>query len=389
MGKKVICFFTGSRAEYWLLRPLMSAVQHSDAFDLQLVVSGSHLSPAHGETAGDIRRDGFRIDAEIETQLGSDSPVGTCKSMGLGLISYSEALSRLNPDLLVVLGDRFETFAAATTACILSVPIAHLHGGELTSGAYDDALRHSITKMSHLHFVSTEEYRRRVVQLGESPQTVFNVGAIALSSIRELPPVDRQALEKDIGFSFGRRSVLVTFHPVTREAGKAQEQIQALLAALEQDSGLHVLFTGVNADASGQVIAAAIERFVKQHPQRAKYVLSLGQHRYFDAVRCVDAVVGNSSSGIIEVPSLGVPVINIGNRQQGRVQAESILNCPPEPAAVRQALETAFSKEFKAMARSVTNPYEQDETVGSILAQFKHCDTLSLKKEFYSMSGSE
>ena len=388
MRKKTICFFTGSRAEYWLLRPLMFAVQRSDEFDLQLVVSGSHLSPVHGETIGDISKDGFRPDAEIETQLGSDSPVGTCKSMGLGMISYGETLSRLDPDLLVLLGDRFETFAAASAACILSVSIAHLHGGELTSGAYDDSLRHAITKMSHLHFVSTEEYRRRVIQLGESPDTVFNVGAIGISSIDELSLLDREQLEMEMGFSFGNRSVLVTFHPVTRESGKTRQQIRALLAALEQDSELHILFTGTNADAAGQIVTEEIAAFVRKNFSRAKYIASLGQLRYFSAVRWVDAVIGNSSSGIIEVPSFGVPVVNIGNRQRGRVQAESILNCVPEASAISKTLAISFSKEFKQKAGNVQNPYAREGTVENIVSRLKRFDPASSEKQFYTVNWS-
>jgi len=388
MKKKRICFFTGSRADYWLLRSLMFAVQSSDAFHLQLVVSGSHLSPGHGNTAEDIKKDGFVPDAELETQLSSDSPVGTCKSMGLGMICYAEALDRLRPDLLVVLGDRFETFTAAGVACILSIPIAHLHGGEVTAGAYDDSLRHAITKMSHLHFVSTEEYRKRVIQLGESPDTVFNVGAIGISSIDDLSLLDREQLEREIGFSFGNRSVLVTFHPVTRESGETRPQIRALLAALEQNPELHILFTGANADAAGQIVTEEIAAFVRKNFNRAKHITSLGQLRYFSAVRCVDAVIGNSSSGIIEVPSFGVPVVNIGNRQRGREQADSILNCAPETSAISKTLAISFSKEFKQKAGNVLNPYAREGTVENIVSRLKQFDPVSLEKQFYTVNRS-
>jgi len=387
MKKKTICFFTGARSEYGLLRPLIIALRQRSGFRVQLIVSGSHLSSFHGRTVEEISQDGLCPDAEIEVQLSSDSPQGTCKSMGLGLISYGETLARLKPDLLVVLGDRFETFSMVAAASVCSLPIAHLHGGEVTTGAVDDAFRHAITKMSHLHFVSTEVSRRRVLQLGESPDRVWNVGAIGLAAIQNFEPVDKTALEKELSFSFGQRSVLVTFHPVTREPGEAKKQITALLAALGEDPELRILFTGVNADASGQVIAEAIKTFVARQPHRTKYVLSLGQRRYFAAVRCVDAVVGNSSSGIIEVPSLGVPVINIGERQRGRVQADSIINCPPKTSAIRQALERALSEERREVARVTVNPYAQEGTVEKIVRCLEQCGEISLKKVFYDLKG--
>ncbi len=380
-----VCFFTGSRSEYWLLRPLMRAIlQHKD-MEFQLIVSGAHLSVDHGDTVKAIEQDGFPISERVDMLLASDTTLATCKSMGLGMLGISEALARTQPDILVVLGDRFETFIAVSCACILQIPVAHLHGGEITRGAYDDALRHAITKMSHLHFVSTTEYRQRVIQMGEFPDIVFNVGAIGVESIRKLTLLNVTELERDLAFSFGKKSALITFHPVTRDLDSALEQAGDLLAVLAGFKDLQLLFTGANADAGGLRINNMFQEFASSHPHRAKFVLSLGQLKYFSALQRIDFVIGNSSSGIIEAPSFGIPVINIGDRQLGRVQADSIINCEPEKKAIQKACELALSPLVKEQAALVKNPYDKSGTVELIVDRLKDLSKINRKKEFYDL----
>ena len=385
MRRRRVCFFTGSRAEYGLLRELILSVRNDDRFDLQLIVSGAHLSTVHGRTVTEIRADGLVPDEEVEIVLASDSGVAVCTAMGLALMGVARALQRLTPDFLIVLGDRYETFCAASAATVLNLPIVHLHGGEITEGAIDDCFRHAITKMSHLHFVATEECRRRVIQMGEPPETVITAGSLGVAAIRKLALLEQRELERDLRFSFGERSVLVTFHPATRNPGSARKQAQALLSALDRFPDLHVLFTGTNADGDGRAITAEIERFVAAHPGRTLAVPSLGQQRYFSAIRCVDAVVGNSSSGIIEVPSFGVPVVNIGDRQKGRAQASSIINCAPETGAIARAVERALSADMRRRTAMAVNPYERDNTLELIIGQLARWRPDSTVKTFYEL----
>ena len=308
---KRICVVTGTRAEYGLLYWLIKEVQADPALELQLIATGMHLSPEFGLTYQEIERE-FRIDKKIEMLLSSDSPIGISKSMGLAQISFAEAYAELQPDLIVLLGDRYEIFAAASAAMIARIPIAHLHGGETTEGAFDEAMRHSITKMSHLHFTATEEYRKRVIQLGEAPGRVFNVGGMGIENIERLPLLNKQELEQAIGFKLAEKNLLVTFHPVTWENATARQQFAELLAALDELQHTHIIFTKANSDTGGRVINQMIDDYVAENNHKAVTFTSLGQLRYLSALQFVDAMVGNSSSGLAEAPSFQIGTINIG-----------------------------------------------------------------------------
>lgn len=363
----------------------MKAVLQHESMEFRLLVSGSHLSPEHGYTVLEIEKDGFPISEKVDILLSADTTLATCKSMGIGMLGISDALDRIRPDILVVLGDRFETFTAVSCACILQIPVAHLHGGEITEGAYDDSLRHAITKMSHLHFVSTEEYRQRVIQLGEQPDTVFYVGAIGVESIHHLKLLTREELEEDLAFSFGKQSAIITFHPVTRDVDGAMAQARDLLSVLAAFDSLQLLFTGANADACGLEINSYFQKFAASCPNRAKFVSSLGQIRYFSALQCVDFVIGNSSSGIIEASSFGVPVINIGDRQKGRVYAENIIQAEAERQCLQKACELALSTEMKERAAQVKNPYEKLGTVDLIVKKLMDISEINKKKQFFDL----
>lgn len=351
-----ICVITGSRAEYGLLRWVMQGVADAPDAVLQIVATGMHLSPEFGLTYREIEHDGFRIDRKVEMLTSSDTPVGVAKSMGLGLIGFADVFADLSPDLIVVLGDRFEILAAVSAAMVARIPIAHLHGGEATEGLIDEAIRHSITKMSHLHFVAADSYRQRVIQLGEQPDRVFMVGALGLDSIARLDLLKRDELEASLNFKFRSRNLVVTFHPVTLESATAEDQLQELLLALEglQDTGL--IFTLPNADTDGRVLIEMIERFTQSHDNARAYP-SLGQLRYLSCIAECDGVIGNSSSGIIEVPSLHKATINIGDRQRGRLQAASVINCAPVREEISDAIAHMDSLEFRAVLAAVQNPY--------------------------------
>lgn len=388
---KKICIVTGSRAEYSLLRPLLNKIKSDGRFKLQVIATGMHLSPEFGYTYQEIEKDGFRIDEKVEMHLSSDTGQGITKSMGIGLIGFADAISRLKPDLVVILGDRFEIFTAAISSFVSGIPIAHIHGGELTEGAIDDAMRHSITKMSMLHFVATEEYRRRVIQLGELPERVFNVGALGVDNIKRSKLLTKERLEKELNFKFGRRNVLVTFHPVTLEKDNAESQFKEVLAALDEMEDLKAIFTMPNADTYGRSIIRLIDRYVKENPERCVSFVSLGQLRYLSTVKYMDAVVGNSSSGIVEVPSLKRPTVNIGDRQKGRAKAKSIIDCEPKRKGIRKALDKAFSREFKSFCKTVKNPYEGRDSARKIfdIVKIKINELKDLKKSFYNVHWKE
>lgn len=354
--KRKICIVTGTRAEYGLLRGLIEAVREAPGLELRLVATGMHLSPEFGLTYKEIEGDGFTIDAKVEMLLSADTATGISKSMGLGMIGMSDAFARLAPDLIVLLGDRFELFAAAAAAMIAGIPVAHLHGGETTEGAFDEAIRHSITKMSHLHFVAAEEYRRRVIQLGEQPDRVFLVGGLGVDSIMRTTLLDRQALEVALDFRFGAKNLLVTFHPVTLESQSSPQQMAELLAALDKLENTHLIFTMPNADTGGRELARMVDDFVATHSNARAYD-SLGQLRYLSCVRQVDGVVGNSSSGLAEAPSLATGTVNIGDRQRGRLKARSVIDCPPQRQAILDAIKTLYSPDFRQSLQTVVNPY--------------------------------
>lgn len=380
-----ICIVTGTRAEYGLLRGLMQGINDDPALTLQVVATGMHLSPEFGWTYREIEQDGFQIDRKVELLLSSDTPAGIAKSMGLGMIGFAQTFEELRPDLLVALGDRFEMFAAVSAALVAKIPVAHVHGGEVTEGAYDDAFRHAMTKMSQLHFVAAEKYRQRVIQLGESPDRVFLVGGLGLDAIARVKLMDRPSLEASLGFKFGPRNLLITFHPATLEAGNAVDQMTELLAALDGLSDTQLIFTLPNADAGGRGIARLIETFVAEHPNARAYV-SLGQQRYLSCVALVDGVVGNSSSGLLEVPAFGKGTVNIGDRQCGRLQPSSVINCLPDRLAIRAALSRLYSPDFQAGLTHIRNPYGASGASRKIIDVLKRADLPGItRKQFHDL----
>jgi GDP/UDP-N,N'-diacetylbacillosamine 2-epimerase (hydrolysing) len=382
MSRK-ICVITGTRAEYGLLRLVMQGVKHDPELALQVIVTGMHLSPEFGLTFHEIEKDGLKIDRKVEMLTSSDTPVGIAKSMGLGLIGFADAINDLKPDLIVVLGDRFEIFAAVAAALIARIPIAHIHGGETTQGAFDEALRHSITKMSHLHFVAAEEYRQRVIQLGEQPERVFLVGGLGVDSIKRLKLLDRAELETLLDFKFGKKNLLITFHPVTLETATAEDQMEELLEALSELKNTQLIFTLPNADTDGRVLMRMVKQFVAQHPNARAYT-SLGQLRYLSCIAQVDGVVGNSSSGLAEVPSFKKGTINIGDRQRGRLRAESVIDCEPTRIGISAALERLYSADFQESLSQVFNPYGEGGASEKIIEIIKSVQLENiLKKRFY------
>ncbi|WP_418113758.1 UDP-N-acetylglucosamine 2-epimerase [Vibrio scophthalmi] len=356
---KKVAVFTGTRAEYGLLFWLLEDIQNDPDLTLQLLVSGMHLSPEFGDTYKQIEKDGFNIDEKIEILLSSDSAVGTAKSMGLGVLGFADALSRLAPDVLVILGDRFEALAAAQTAMILRIPIIHLHGGEITEGAYDDAIRHAITKLSYLHGTSTEEYRDRVIQLGESPVRVKNIGAIGLDHLSRATFMDVTELGESLNFAIQKPYFVVTYHPVTLGEEEPEKSFQALLDALDSYPEYQVILTYPNADDGGRRIIPMLEIYAASNPNRVLAIPSLGQVRYLSAIKNAAAVIGNSSSGIIEVPSFDVPTVNIGVRQKGRLAAKSVLNAEPTTLSIYSAINSAITKDYKVAGEVIVNPYGQ------------------------------
>ncbi|WP_289140215.1 UDP-N-acetylglucosamine 2-epimerase [uncultured Brevibacillus sp.] len=376
MSKRKICVVTGTRAEYGLMYWLMKEIQADPELELQLVVTGMHLSPEFGLTYKQIEDDGFVIDERVEMLLSSDTSVGVAKSMGLATIGFASALEQLKPDLLVILGDRFEMLAVAQVALIMGIPIAHLHGGELTFGAYDDAIRHSITKMATWHFTSTDGHQKRVIQLGESPNRVWNVGALGIENILKLPLLSKAELYDQLGLDESKPMLLITYHPETN--GDA-EGIHPLLAALNDYANMNLVFTKANADNGGRSINEAIEKYTVQH-ENAYLFDSLGQLRYLSAVKHADAVIGNSSSGLIEVPYLQTPTVNCGNRQAGRERPSSVFDARLEAGSIRDSIESALR---------FAEPYEQifgDGNVsGKIVKILKEMPSYLIQKEFYDL----
>ncbi|MGR3990982.1 UDP-N-acetylglucosamine 2-epimerase [Pseudomonas sp. 1121_17] len=383
--KRKVAVFTGTRAEYGLLYWLMKDIQSSDLLQLQVIVSGMHLSPEFGNTWQTIENDGFAIDAKVEMLLSSDSDVGVVKSMGLGVLGFADALDRLRPDVLVVLGDRFEALAIVQSALIMKIPVAHLHGGEITEGAYDDSIRHAISKLSYLHFTSTEPYRQRVIQLGEAPQRVFNVGAVGLDHLARSPLMSRDELSQSLGFDLSKPFLLVTYHPVTLSEESPRESFQALLDALDRFPEYSVILTYPNADNGGRAIIPLLEDYAQQAPGRVLAIPSLGFKRYLSAVDLASAVVGNSSSGVIEVPSFKVPTVNIGARQDGRLAAESVLHCAAEIEAIEAALRQALSPAFSRLCAEVDNPYGAGDASSQIVNVLERFQPESVKP-FHDLS---
>lgn len=382
-----VCVMTGTRAEYGLLKHLMALLRACPSFQLQLVVTGSHLSPEFGMSAREVEADGFTIDRRVEMLLSSDTGTAVAKSVGLGMIGFADVLEELRPDVLVVLGDRSELLSACGAALFLGIPIAHIHGGEATEGAVDDAIRHAVTKMASLHFVAADPYASRVRQLGEDPASVFVVGGLGVDALHRVSLHDREEFSRRTGFEFGEENILVTFHPVTREAGEAKGQLRALLRALEERFGAHALLTYPNADAEGRSMIPVLEEFAQRHADHVWLVDNLGQENYLSALSLFSAVLGNSSSGITEAPSFGVPTVNVGSRQAGRLRATSVIDCAADTASISLALERAHSPDFRAMARRAVNPYGNGracEGIVEILEQ-RLAAGLSARKAFHDI----
>ena len=368
-----IAVFTGTRAEYGLLYWVIKGVYEAESAELQLIAGGMHLSPEFGFTIENIRADGFPVAAEIEFLLSSDSSVGIAKSMGLAVISAAEAINRLQPDLIVLLGDRFEAMAVAQAAMLARVPIAHIHGGETTEGLIDEAIRHSLTKMSHIHFTSTEHYRRRVIQLGEAPESVFNVGAPGIDSIKGLPLLDKEALSRSVNFDLTSPFFLVTYHPVTLEARGADQALLNLLSAFDEFEKFNLLMTFPNADTNGRGLAEILKSYCRKNEGRACLVESLGQLRYLSAMKHCSAVIGNSSSGLIEAPTFKVPVVNIGNRQKGRITGENVITCDESLGSIVSALSKSISGEFREICVKSKSPYGEGGASGLIVENLLEC----------------
>lgn len=384
--KRKICVISGTRAEFGLLSHLMNLLEKDPTFDLQIIATGMHLSPEFGFTLDEIEDQGFKVNKKIEILLSSDSSVGVSKSMGLAQISFAEAFDELKPDLVLVLGDRYEIFAAVSVAMVSRIPVAHLNGGERTEGAIDESIRHSITKMSHLHFTATEEYRKRVIQMGENPRFVFNVGEVGLDSIFLRKLYSKVEFEKSIDFKLNKKNILVTFHPVTLEKGMAQKQFKELLDAIDQLEDTNIIITHSNSDMEGRGLIEMIKDYVATNKNKAVAFPSLGYHRYLSALQYMDVVVGNSSSGIVEAPSFKIATINIGNRQKGRIQVSSVINCEPETQSILNAFDLAFDLKFKSQLQNVINPYGQGDSsqqVLDILKKISFSDLLC--KEFYDL----
>ena len=362
-----ICVATGTRAEYGLLSPLMTAIKNEPGWQLQVLVTGAHLSSEFGLTYQAIEKDGFTIDKKVEMLLSSDTPSSVVKSMGVGMLGYADALQQLQPDMLVILGDRYEMLSIASSALIFNIPIVHIHGGEITEGAYDDAIRHSITKMSHIHFASTEEYRKRIIQLGENPDFVHNVGAIGVDFITDLPQINKEALEKELKIQFKKYNYQVTFHPSTLDRASPESQFRVLLDAIDEQEDSFFIFTKSNADTGGRIINHMIEEYVQKNAAKSAAFSSLGNKTFLQLVKECDAIVGNSSSGILEVPSLKTATINIGDRQKGRIQAETVINTDVDRDAILNAFEMVKDENFRYKVRHAQNPYGEGNTAKQMI----------------------
>lgn len=381
-----ICVITGTRAEYGLLSRLMRMIKEDSDLELQIIATNMHLQPEYGNTYKEIEADGFEIDCKVPMPKHTDDDLGIVKSMGEELKGLADAFERLQSDLIVILGDRYEMLMAASAALMFRIPVAHIHGGEITEGAFDDAIRHSITKMSHLHFASTEEYRQRIVQLGESPDRVFYVGAIGVDNIRKVQLMTKDEVEASLGFAIDKNTVLATYHPVTLADSNVEDDIDAFLSALKEFPNLKVIFTMPNSDTGSNLIAERINRYVAEYSERTIAFKSLGMKRYLSAIPHVAAVIGNSSSGIVEVPSFGVPTLNIGDRQKGRVSCESVVDCAGDKDSIVEGLKKVLSSEMALVAKCAKNSYDKPDTAKSIFEIIRNYPLDGLiQKKFYDL----
>ncbi|WP_116520444.1 UDP-N-acetylglucosamine 2-epimerase [Achromobacter insuavis] len=384
-ASRKICVVTGSRAEYGLMRSLLGAIAADPALTLQIVATGMHLSPEFGMTYRSIEEDGFRIDAKVEMLLSADSAVAVTKSLGLGVIGFADAFDRLAPDIVVVLGDRFEILAAAQAAMLACIPIAHIHGGETSEGAFDEGIRHAITKMAQWHFTAAEPYRRRVVQLGEAPDRVFNVGAPGLDILATAKWMGWDELATSLDMELGKPLFVVTYHPVTLESRSPRDAMMQLLGALEAFPQATIVFTYPNADTGGRVLIDCIDQFVARNRSRAKAFVSLGQLRYLSLMREANVVIGNSSSGLTEAPAMKRATVNIGNRQNGRLKASSVIDATDDQASIIAAIEQALSAEFVSRLPATHSLYGQGDAAAAIVSILRSA-TLSVQKAFFDIA---
>lgn len=363
-----VCVITATRAEYGLLSPLMKEIKRSSSLALQLIVTGTHLSNLYGETYNQILEDGFEVNEYVDIMATDDSAAGIMETMANAQVKIGDALMSLAPDVVIVLGDRYELIPIVSSCAVLQIPVCHIHGGEITQGAVDEMFRHAVSKMAHIHFASTKQYSSRLIRMGENPNRVFNVGSLGVEQIKKLPLLGKEELAKNIGFTVDDMTLLVTFHPITTETQSQVYQMQALLDALALRPQYKVLFTRPNSDLHRTEINDMIEAYVVKHPNTCAVYSSLGQKRYLSAMKYCRAVVGNSSSGIIETPSLGVPTINIGNRQKGRISASSVIHCEGNKASILHALDELENQEFMFAAKTCHNPYEGKDTAKSMVS---------------------
>ena len=386
MINRKICIVTGSRAEYGLLYWLLKEINNSKELDLQLIVTGMHLSAYFGNTYKEIKKD-FKIDKKINISLSSDTSIGISNSMGIALTKFTSTYKKLKPEIIVVLGDRYEILSAATAAMISQIPIAHIHGGEKTEGSWDECIRHCITKMSHLHFVATEQYKKRVIQLGESPKKIYHVGGMGIENIKKITLLNKSEFEEAIGFKLNKKNILVTFHPVTLENNTSKEQFQQLLHTIDELEDTNIIFTKTNSDINGKVINKMIDQYTNLNSQKAISFKSLGQSRYLSALKHVDAIVGNSSSGLIEAPSFKIGTINIGDRQRGRIKSESVIDCLPKKKDIKISFEKLYSINFQKILKTTKNPYDNGSPSKKIVTILKNVNLQSiLKKRFYDVN---
>ncbi len=380
-----ICVVTSTRAEYGLLYWLLKEIKADSELKLQLIVTGMHLSPEFGLTYKEIEKE-FKIDKKIEILSSSHTSLDICAEMARVYEKFAPALAELKPDILVLLGDRYEIFGVAGVASIMQIPIAHIHGGETTQGAFDEAFRHSITKMSHIHFAATNEYANRIIQLGEEPSRVFNIGGTSIENIKKLNLLNKDEFEKSIKFKLAKKNILITFHPATLENSGAREQFNELLNALDELEETNFIFTKANSDTDGDVINKMIDEYVSENSQKAVAFASLGQLRYLSAIKFVDIVLGNSSSGLLEVPSFKKATINIGDRQKGRARASSVIDVRPDKEEILAAIKRAYSKEFEQTLKDTINPYDGGNPSKKMVKILKEIKLEGiLKKKFYDI----
>lgn len=386
MSKRKICVVTGTRAEYGLLHGLMKLINNHNEFELQTLVTGMHLSPEFGLTYKNIKVDGFKINRKIEILLSSDNPASISKSVALGLISFADSFNELKPNLIIILGDRFEALSAAIAASFAKIPILHIHGGEVTVGAFDESIRHSITKMSWWHFVATKEYKNRVIQLGENPKRVFNVGGFGVDLIKKTKLISKNQLMNELGIKFGDKNLLITYHPETLDKESSKNKMKVILEALHNFDDINFIFTMPNADQENYALKQLINDFVLLHRDRSIAFNSMGHVNYLSTLQFIDGVVGNSSSGLLEAPTFNIGTINIGERQKGRLKASSVIDCDISTESINNAINTLYTKKFKKVIMATKNPYGNGGAAKKVFNFLKKEKfPITLKKDFFDL----